>query len=426
MAFGVSRDHFRFLLNRLKDKLWVKPLWMCLCSILAVAVAKMADYIDIEAFIYPISRDSIFALLEIMASSMLMIATFSVGSMVSAYASASTSATPRAFSVIVADDVSKNALSRFIGSFIFSIVSLTALHNELFQSASLFVLFILTCVVFALVILTFIRWVDRLARLGRVGSTIDSIEKVAMNALQKRKCSPTLAGASVQGNEKGEPVLATKVGYVQHIDMSCLQQWAETNDVELLVASLPGDFVAPGRVLAYILTNKSADDQEFELDNLITSFEIGQDRLFDDDPRFGMVVLSEIASKALSPGINDPGSSIKVITSLVRLFASWCEPVDESDMTEISYDRVRVPKLEIADLCNDAFRPIARDGAGCIEVVIQLQKSFSALYRIGDEPMKDAVKTHAQMSLKRSQLAFDLEEDLDVVRQASLFAKNLN
>lgn len=70
-------------------------------------VAKFADHYEADLFVPPISTDSIVALLEIMSSSMLMIATFSVGSMVAAYASASTSATPRAFSVVVSDDVSK-------------------------------------------------------------------------------------------------------------------------------------------------------------------------------------------------------------------------------------------------------------------------------------------------------------------------------
>lgn len=129
MAASYSRDHLRFLYNRLKDKLWVKPLWMCFCSICAVFIAKLADHYNAGLFVPPISLDSIVALLEIMSSSMLVIATFSVGSMIAAYTSASTSATPRAFSVVVSDDVSKNALSRFIGSFIFSIVALTAIKK---------------------------------------------------------------------------------------------------------------------------------------------------------------------------------------------------------------------------------------------------------------------------------------------------------
>jgi uncharacterized membrane protein len=38
------------------------------------------------------------------------------------------------------------------------------------------------------------------------------------------------------------------------------------------------------------------------------------------------------------------------------------------------YDRIAVPELTIEDLFEDAFRPLARDGAGNIEVMIRLQK----------------------------------------------------
>jgi uncharacterized membrane protein len=97
---------------------------------------------------------------------MLVIAVFAVGSMLSAYQSASNVATPRSFSLVVADDVSQNALSTFIGAFIFSIVAQVALMNEYYGNAGRFALFIITVCVFAIVIFNFIRWVDRIARDG--------------------------------------------------------------------------------------------------------------------------------------------------------------------------------------------------------------------------------------------------------------------
>ena len=47
----------------------------------------------------------------------------------------------------------------------------------------------------------------------------------------------------------------------------------------------------------------SAEDAEA----IAATFVIGGSRVFDQDPRFGLLVLSEIASRALSPAVNDPG-----------------------------------------------------------------------------------------------------------------------
>jgi hypothetical protein len=52
--------------------------------------------------------------------------------------------------------------------------------------------------------------------------------------------------------------------------------------------------------------------KEDEETRLSSAFLVGPDRSFKQDPRFGMIVLSEIASRALSPGVNDPGTAIDV------------------------------------------------------------------------------------------------------------------
>jgi uncharacterized membrane protein len=49
-------------------------------------------------------------------------------------------------------------------------------------------------------------------------------------------------------------------------------------------------------------------------------------RYFHEDPRFGLITLSEIASRALS--VNDPSTAIQIISSHVRLFSVWAEVGD--------------------------------------------------------------------------------------------------
>lgn len=122
-------EKWLFYWNRIREKLWVKPLLMCLLSIAAAFLATLADQPGVREWMPKVSRESVETLLELVASTMLVIAMFSVGSMVAAYASASSSATPRSFPLVLADDTSQNALSTFIGVFIFSVVALIALKT---------------------------------------------------------------------------------------------------------------------------------------------------------------------------------------------------------------------------------------------------------------------------------------------------------
>ena len=130
------------------------------------------------------------------------------------------------------------------------------------------------------------------------------------------------------------------------------------------------------------------------------AFVIGKDRLFDEDPRFGLVVLAEIADKALSPGVNDSGTAIAIIGSLARLLVLWAAPVETA--AEPTYDKSRGAGTLGADMFDDAFTPIARDGAGAVEVVVRLQKALSSLASHGDASMQDAARAHGRMALARA------------------------
>jgi uncharacterized membrane protein len=413
-------DRLKFFMNRLRERLWFRPLVMCVLSVGAALVASVADYGKVADFVPDISAETIKTLLMVISASMLVIATFAVGAMIASYASASSSATPRSFPLVIADDVSQNALSSFIGAFIFSIVALVAQLNDFYGQGGRFALFCLTLFVLAMVILTFVRWVDQIARLGRLGATIDKVESAAMRALRQRRCAPTLRGVALRSRPgDGEAVYAEKVGYVQRVDVPRLQKLAEEAKLRIVIDALPGTFAMPGRPLAFILP-VSADNRAAMHEDIGACFQIGGDRTFDEDPRFGLVVLSEIASRALSPAVNDPGTAIDIIGTFVRLFVFWNTPTQEDERLACDYDRIEVPEISIDDMFGDSFTGIARDGAATVEVCIRLQKALQALATVGDAEMKKAAERHARLAFARAELVLKLPEDLKAVRAAGL------
>lgn len=415
-------ENWLFHLNRLREKLWVKPLLMCLLSIAAAFLATLADQPGVKEWLPNVSKESVETLLELVASTMLVIAMFSVGSMVSAYASASSSATPRSFPLVLADDTSQNALSTFIGVFIFSVVALIALKNDFYEQAGVFALFVLTVFVFAIVILAFIRWVDSIARLGRLGNTIDKVERATANAFQQRLDMPYLGGRKAMGVQpQGVSIFRSSIAYLQRIDMVKLQTLAEKFDLTIHVQSVPGTFCTPSRAIAVVEQSEQTEKLTDEcMQALGNCFVLADNRTFDQDPRFGLVVLCEIASRALSPAVNDPGTAIDVIGTLVRLFHQWAYG-KHSDAPEVQYDRIYVPGLVEQDLFDDAFTGIARDGAGAIEVAIRLQKAFESLCALEYKPVAKAAAVHSRLALARSELTMTLSQDIEAVRSAAKF-----
>lgn len=410
-ALGL-RSLVRFYLARAREQLWLKPLMSCVLSMGAVFIAGGADEFLTTEAVAQVSPESLETVLSIMSASMLVIAMFAVGAMLSAYASASSSATPRAFPLVVADDVSQNALSTFLGAFIFSIVGLVAHLNSFYGSAGRFVLFVITLLVFAVVVLAFVRWVDRIARLGRLGYTVDKVEDAADAALQSWARLPTLASLPADCSNTERVVFSEEIGYVQNLNLEKLQCIGQQVDGLIRVCATPGTFVTPDIALVEICgCAVETSDWPADLDEAVAAaFVIGGERTFESDPRFGLVVMSEIASRALSPAVNDPGTAIDIISSLVRLLVRWSQ-VAGAERSKPTFDRVVVMPLKAGDAFDNAFKAIARDGAGTIEVAMRLQKAYRALASLADEDLRAEARRHSQMALRYAQSQLVLEEE---------------
>lgn len=409
----------RFYLARIRERLWIKPLMSCVLSIAAVVIAGVVDDIDLGMKLPKVSAESLETMLTIMSSSMLVIATFAVGSMLSAYASASGTATPRAFPLVVADDVSQIALSTFIGAFIFSIVGLAAQLNGYYTGPGRFVLFVITLLVFAIVVLAFVRWVDRIARLGRLGHTTNKVETAADEALQEWANLPRMGAVPVDDGHCDSEIYTQEVGYIQNINFEKLQSLAEEADAVITVCAQPGMFVTPNLPLAQFKSNAASECSC--VDDIKATFVIGSERTFESDPRFGLLVLSEIASRALSSSVNDPGTAISIIGSFVRMLSRWSEScqkhkAENSDVDKPLYDRVALTDLSVDDLFNDAFSAIARDGADSVEVCIRLQKALVALSSVDNRAMAKAAARLSQLAFRYAEKSLLLDEEIDRVR----------
>ena len=120
-----------FLIS-LKNKLWLR---LAIFAFMGVAAPIAAYYFnglipqDLYSFINKTSVDSV---LKILANSMLVVTAFSMTTMITAYNTVSSNATPRSTKLLVQDSKTQNALSTFLGSFIFSLVAIITFEVGLY------------------------------------------------------------------------------------------------------------------------------------------------------------------------------------------------------------------------------------------------------------------------------------------------------
>lgn len=412
---------WQWRLKQFARKLWVRAALIAALGVAAAMFGLLGERLIPADLPTKIGANSVETILEILAASMLTVTTFSLSVMVAAYSAATTSVTPRATKLLIQDPTTQNVLAVFIGSFLYSLVSIVALSAGAYGQSGRLVLFVATLLVILLIVVTILRWIEHLTRLGRVGETTDRVEKVAASAIRERAEQPFLGGHALRDPAKdrpadARPLFSTATGYVQHIDMAALSALAERLSGRVFVAALPGCFVHAARPIAYV--EAALDDAQATM--LRDAFLIDNARSFDQDPRFGLSVLAEIASRALSPALNDPGTAIDVIGRGVRLLSLWTDCRETEAARSPTYPQVWAPPLEIGELFDDIFAPIARDGAGLLEVQTRLQKAFRALAEIGGDAFAAEARRHSRRALGFAEAAMTLEEDKAFLRALAL------
>ena len=379
----------QWIISQLTRTLWVRAsLFAVLAIVTALIAIPLGHYISYDLAI-AIGADSVKDILNILASSMLAVTTFSLGIMVSAYA-ASSSISPRATQLTQQDTTTQNVLATFIGSFLYSLVGIVALSIHAYDVAGRFILFIVTIGVILLIVITMLRWIEHLSQLGRVGETTDRVEAATLTAIEKRVLFPNLDAKEFDPDNPPDYVdnklFHQDIGYVQHVDIDALNRCAKTNDAEVSLLVSSGDFIHLNKAIACANIELS----ESFVAAIQSTVSVGPDRSFDQDPGFGMIVLTEIASRALSPAINDPGTAIDVINRSIRILSKLKDyKLLKPEPSEIRYQYVRLPCMSIGHILNDMYLPIARDGATMAEVHIAIQKALLALSQLGNQQLKD-------------------------------------
>ncbi len=399
-----------------RNLIWTTPAAAsALAVLLALAAALVNNWLDHD-LVPDIGIETIDSLLTVIASSMLSVTTFSLGIMLSAFASASSGASPRATELVMADDSTRIAIASFIAAFIYAVIAKTALGMNYYGASGRFVLFVCTVGVLVYLIFTLIKWVKTLSHLGRLPSTLEKLEQAACKVIDEYHVAPLMGcrTAPVEAPE-GKRVTINTAGYLTHINLIRLNEFAQEAGLVVHIRVRPGAFVLHDTVLA-ILEGDCSDEA---IRAVRHAFVIRHDRSFDQDPMFGLSVISEVAQRALSPAVNDPGTAVQVLTVLTRLLLRLRPGFAAEDLPAIEpLERLTMVGLDDAAFVRAGYDPISRDGAGLVEVAIALQQHLGALVRCSDLRLSGAALDQAVVALGRARIGLPLQHDVDRVLDA--------
>jgi uncharacterized membrane protein len=297
------------------NSIWVLPL---LSMVAAIGAVRFFHWIEqLVGWKSDLNPGTAQAVLGTMASSMFTFIVFVSSALLVAVQLASSQLTPRIIAIVFRDPVTKVSLVVFVFAFTFSLAVLVRVTT----SVPLLMAHLAAygCLASLGVFLYLIDHVGKalrpsgalwaVASLGR--RVIESVYPERLTQAQHTGLEP----ANVRSETPTPTVANSRDGVVLAFDIQGLLSLAEKADCVLEMVPQVGDFVAAGDPLFRVFRGGAALSDEA----VRHSVAVGQERTLEQDPAFAFRIIVDIASKGLSPAINDPTTAVLALDQVHHL-----------------------------------------------------------------------------------------------------------
>lgn len=379
-----------YLHRRLETSFWFIPGLSCVASLIVGVVMLWLDrhvtnlFTGWQVFAMPVS--SAREVLSVIAGSVISVGGVSFSVTMVALTLTSGQYGPKVLRHFLEDNASKVSLGLFLGAYVYALVVLTGYVDTDKPHLS-----VLTGLVLALLaIVGFVRFIHTIATdlqadeiVQRIGTRLcRALHALTEAAEGERRSHDLLAWRRHARGHTAHVVAHRYHGYVETVDYAGLVRWCREHECCVQVRFRAGDFIVEGNG-AFKVYGCNADVVEDAIDTLNGFIVTGPIRTAAQDPEFPITQLNQLAARALSPGINDPGTAISCIDwfcfALSRI-------VDRELPGSVIVDDDGVPRLLVrftgfAGLLKAVFAPLRQFARTEVSVTISL---FEALCRLAE------------------------------------------
>jgi len=389
-------------------RLWLIPLAYVIISTVCGFVLPRLEHIYLDAYEIDMAVSSAQAFLSAVASGMIALTAivFSIAFVMVQFSAIAYS--PRLVLWFARDASLYHSLGVFIATFFYSLATLAWIDRgdggkvPAFSAALVAVLLVISMLLFA-------RLVQRLNNLP-ITSVLKTVgdrgRAVIREMFQRLDEMPADAQAPIQSPGDLGPVRQT-VTYsgpprtIAELDIRRLVRQAQQARAVIALASAVGDTIIDGSPLLAVHGGGPIPEGD-----LLRAIHLRTERTFEQDPKYPLRLLVDIAIKALSPAINDPTTAVQAIDQIEDLLRRLGRRDLDAGYAHDADGKLRLvyPMPTWEDYLTLAFDEIRQYGATSVQVMRRLRSTLIELAAI----QTDAARAEAvQRYLKYLDLSID-------------------
>jgi len=397
-----------------RNSVWVPALLGMAAALLLHQVTRRVDLgLGWRA---SLGVDGARALLSALSSSMLTFIVFVFSILLVAVQLASAQLTPRIIALVFRSRVLRLSLTFFVFSFTYTLAVMSRIDDAVPQLS-------MWVAVYGSVasIVLFVYMIDHVGKALRPVSLLTSVGIAGQQILREvypqhlTGTEETHSSVSLRFQDEPSRTIASEAtGAVLAFDEAGLVALARRADCLIELVPQVGDFVTSGDPLFRIYRGGEAISDQM----LLQAVALGPERTLEQDPEFAFRIAVDIASKALSPAINDPTTGVLALDQLHRLLGAVARRrldtgrvCDAAGALRLAY---RTPDWD--DFVSLSVTEIRQFGRESIQIVRRMRSMLEQLIRV--VPPQRVALLRAELELLSRGVDQDFRDPEDRLRAA--------
>ncbi len=347
-------------------------------------------------------------LLSVLIGGIISLTVFSFTMVMVVLSQASSNFSPRLLPGLISDKRHQRILGIYLGTLLYCLLNLIFLGSGRSEGQHFGLAVMIAAIfgVFCLVLFVqFIHGISSSIQIHRI------VEKVyADGCLEVEKAEKSIDAerlGMVPQTDDWEEILSDKTGYYKGFDCSLIEKKLQEKVEQLRILSLVDTFLWEGTPVMRVAKPVSEEERR----QLLFAFRVSSDRHGSDSYFQAMIKLMEIAVKAMSPGINDPGTAIEAVHKLGQLLNRAMRlPKVAFRKNNRGVLRPIENYIDAKTFCNTVIQPIrhyAKSDRGVLEQLIcalkfiQVSKTTNALCKEVIQTELDCMETEIQKNFEQ-------------------------
>ncbi|WP_194776087.1 DUF2254 domain-containing protein [Pararhodonellum marinum] len=420
-----------FFWEELKATFWFFPVLIILIGIM---MASGFIYLDTEfekpdkwnQVILVKSADSARTILSTIAAAMITVAGTVFSITLVALTIASNQFGSRLVKRFMYDRINQVVLGTYVATFLYALLVLSVIRdndNILFIPAFSVLFSLVISVGNILLLIIFIHHVSVSIQVDRIIADLFKTISSNIKSLFPEDMGEDRGDAKVWSQEEivremtlthSEEILSPDSGYLQYVDSEGLIKELLEKNQFLSLYFRPGKYLVKEQKIGEIHSKGKLDKKDLEF--IRKSLVIGKTRTHQQDAEFSIDQMVEVATRALSPGINDPYTAMTCVDNLTSSLCYLSKVKFPSSYRRDKNGQIRVITdcLTFEGMVNASFNQIRQFSAQVPSVLIRMMDGFITLDGFAkNEEQKKIIRKHAKMVADLAKNSFNENNDIE-------------